>query len=153
MICLRDKSFCVIESKEHIAKLLGEGEYEKLVPGILWLNENKVSPDFILGKKKIYNLSGERLKYDNLKNFKEYTRGVEGFWNEFIITKDSQGTRVFCVLHFGANGPGEWIKKDLKDAKKEYEKLIANGAKDVSFTVAHRDLADDVSDWGTTFTI
>lgn len=155
MIVLRDKSFCVIESKEEIAKYLGQDwDHFKLFPCIHYLTENHVKPDLVLGKKRIYNLTGGRLTYDNLKNFKTYTQGVDGFWGEFIIVKDSQDAiRVYCVLGFGANGPGEWTKKDLKDAKKEYEKLIANGAEDASFTVATRDLADDVTDWGTTFTI
>ena len=154
MICLRDKSFCIIESKEQVAKSLGQDwEHEKLIPSIIWLRSN-AKPDLVLGRKEIYNLTGGRLSYDNLKNFKTYTQGVEGFWNDFIIVKDSERSiRVYFVLHFGANGPGNWTKKDLKDAKKEYEKMIANGAEDVSFTMAQRDLADDVTDWGTTFTI
>lgn len=154
MIILRNRlySSITIESEEDIKTHLGqewESDFGDMHKYGDWLRENS-KPVTSINDVFVYDLTGHRA---NLTYLSEVMKNIKcSIWPAYIIVKDSQGKdRVYFIIGLGENGPGKFTEDDLMDAKSIYELMIERGAEDISFTHAWRDLADDVTDWVTTF--
>lgn len=97
----------------------------------------------------INNLTDKPIPEEDIEKLKEM-----GMEDKTAVIENMNGERqYFHNINLGENGCGDFVDNDLKDLLEKLEYMKSCGAKDVDMTEGRRDIIDDVSGWGITFTL
>lgn len=151
MLLVRNKSrYVEINNESDVKELLvSSGKIKDIEDSLRWLKENN-EPDFTLrSEKDIYILEEAPINKPILEKAINSSK-----CGDIIACPNISGeTQYFTIIHLGKNGHGDFVNDDLTDITRELLKLKLRGISWISMTNAERDILDDISYWGITFTI
>jgi hypothetical protein len=151
MLLVRNKNkYVEINSESDVKELLNSsGQIKDIEDSLRWLKENN-EPEFTLSSgKNVYTLREAFVNKSVLDKAVDLSK-----CGDIIACPNISGeTQYFTIISLGKNGHGDFVKDDLTDITRELLKLKLRGISWISMTNAERDIPDDVSYWGITFTI
>lgn len=151
MLLVRNKSrYAEINNESDVKELLiSSGKIKDIEDSLRWLKENN-EPDFTLSSEKdIYILEEAPIN----KPIMEKAMNSSNCGDIIACPNINGETQYFTIIRLGKNGHGDFVNDDLTDITRELLKLKLRGISWISMTNAERDILDDISYWGITFTI
>lgn len=151
MLLVRNKNkYVEINGESDVKELLNSsGQIKDIEDSLRWLKENS-NPSLTLSSgKNVYTLEESFVNKPVLDKAVDLSK-----CGDIIACPNISGeTQYFTIISLGKNGHGDFVKDDLTDITRELLKLKLRGISWISMTNAERDIPDDVSYWGITFTI